>query len=906
MKRKFSRIVGVGLAFMLLASLMVFAAPVSAATLLWGSEKPPSTTGNVLGPDGININDLAANGDTIYAATDDAYGGLYKSTNGGETWVSLESATSYPTSVDINYVAVAPDDPDVVIFGHSGNKVEYSSNGGSSFTDLLTIETGAVIKSIDVSAGPTRYVAVGGDNSTAPRMWTLKLAMAQAWVNRTEYPTATTTNFTANQDSVMAVKFSPNFATDKIITCVSGNDTAAYFQVFRYETGAYTWNGAITYYSSADWGTGVSIATLTSALTSASIALIPTYLGTDEGERVGFVGVATANEGGVVRLTDAYGKAFTTWSAGEEGAIHSVAYHDSGKLLAGDYDANRVYVCLTPMATTPKFERVISLKQPGGVQYTVVDWAGDTAVAGTSGDESAVAVSTDDGKSFNDIGLIDTALTNISDVGVSADGSIVYLASYDGLDASIWVRASSWTRVLSLKDRSSGEEAAIIRVAPDDGEAVYVAFLATQDVYVSKDSGKALWRHYPCYKVSSTTGIKDMAVEDAETVYAIDSAGCSLSTNSAASWGTLKPLDGIAGFSITLAPNGDILVGGSDGKVAFSTDGGSTFTATENLVGATSGNVRIVADADYADNNIIYASVTGLSLYRATATKTTTFTGRGPTLDTGHEILGLAAAEGLIYVLSANSTAGSKLWRNMADLATADTASLALWSGRSTTNEYLATPQALKVSDGPKFWAVDTTNDDLDSITDPIAIVGPTLKAPTEKIKIPVNPLTGRAYTITFAFERYPSKYVTGLQIQIATDDNFDGVVTDETVTVSKDSTAVTIGPFATLAAEYMPGYTYWWKVRTAVDGPMLSPWSEVRSFTVEEIVIEPPIEVIIPPAPPAPDITVEVPDVVVQLPPAVPAEPAIPTYMLWLIIGIGAVLIIALVVLIVRTRRVV
>jgi len=36
-----------------------------------------------------------------------------------------------------------------------------------------------------------------------------------------------------------------------------------------------------------------------------------------------------------------------------------------------------------------------------------------------------------------------------------------------------------------------------------------------------------------------------------------------------------------------------------------------------------------------------------------------------------------------------------------------------------------------------------------------------------------------------------------------------------------------------------------------------------------------------------------------------VPTAPVIPTYLLWVIVGVGAVLVIALIVLIVRTRRV-
>jgi hypothetical protein len=985
MNKKFSKIVGVGLTFMLLASLLLSAIPVSASTLSWGSETPPSTTGNVLGPAGIDINDLAANGDTIYAATDDAHGGLYKSTDGGATWVSLETSTSYPSSVDILLVAVAPDDPDIVIMGTSANEVEYSSNGGSSWTDLGAPATGATIYDIDVSpeSGGVSYVAIGAATSGGDaEMYTIKLSMAESWTARASG------NFTANQTAVMAVKFSPSFDVDKIISCVSGNSTGAYFQVFRYESGAYTWNDEITYYAGDGYNRGVKIDTLTASLASASLSLVPTYLGTDEGERLAFVGLGTANEGGAYRLTDSVVKGFQTWSGGDEGTIHSIAYHEAGKVLAGSHSAAQVYVCFDPTASTPKFERVATLSQPGGTGLTVVDWSGDVAVAGTSGSESAFAVSTDDGIAFADISLIDTCLTTITDVGLSADGSVVYLTSYDGLDASTWVKEDGvWKRVLRLT--LSSTPTSIVRVAPDEAESVYVAFTGTKDVYMSKDAG-ANWKHYPAYKL---TGVQDMAVESDAVVYALDSAGGGISktTNSGASWGSRKTLDGVNGFMIALTPNGDILVGGSDGKIAFSTDGGSTFTATEKMVGDVSGDVRVVADADYDSNNIIYASNTGVSLYRGKASKTTSFSGRGPTLDSNHEITGLAEVGGLIYVLSANTT-DSKLWRNMGDLATADTASLAHWSGLSTGNEYSATPQALKVSvsDGVNtFWAVDTVGaSDVDSATDPLATEGATLKAPASGDTIPVNPQTGRAYTITFAFDRYPSSKVTGLQIQVATDSSFNGIITDQDVTVSKDSTAITIGPFAEYPAEYMPGYTYYWRVRVNdVNGDyMLSPWSGIRSFEVEPATGVVPVltapgsgandvsrtptfawtpvegatsytfqialdagftqpgwttsgltnnayvaeneleystnyywkvtpyqgttpmgdaavgvfttmaQPTAPPTTPAPT-TVTPPTVVIPTP--------IPTYLLWTIVGIGALLVIALIVLIVRTRRV-
>ena len=95
---------------------------------------------------------------------------------------------------------------------------------------------------------------------------------------------------------------------------------------------------------------------------------------------------------------------------------------------------------------------------------------------------------------------------------------------------------------------------------------------------------------------------------------------------------------------------------------------------------------------------------------------------------------------------------------------------------------------------------------------------------------------------------------------------------------------------------------TYYWRVRgvTGAAAPKKAapggPWvTGVFTTKAKPVEAEPPI--VIEPTPPTQVQVIEVP---VQGPPQ-----AIPDYLLWTIIGIGGVLIIALIVLIVRTRRV-
>ena len=1139
MKKKFSRILGVGLTIAMLASLLVVGAPASASTLSWGYD---ASMNNL--QDGVDFSlaeigywtdivDVAASGDTIYVAasvydesivlevtevtsdnstkvtvtytdqdgntgatttgilltsqsvgdgislslesgdtavrdvtnvtdnrTADSAGavkvnggvsetllgtydatttgtftdstaanpGFYKSTDGGATWVDLKTSTSFPSGVTVKAIAVAPDDVDTVAVITSTNEVEYSTNGGSSWTDLdkpsdtSPAVTAGTLLDIDIASGGAKIAVSGNNTAGAAELFTRSLTMTGTWQAR--YTSGT--GIAASQDTLAAVKYSPNYSVENVITVISSDTSAntSTFQVFRETSGAYTWNGQIAFFDTDAWGTGIALTDVTIAggIGAADIALFSTYLGNDSGERVLFASVAGATSGGgVFRLTDSVVAKLDRWDDGQPGAVGSIAYHESGnKLLGGDYDNNQVYTWATPTSGTSNAGRINALKQPGGENKTVVAWAGDNAVAGTSGDESAFAVSTDDGYAFNDISLIDTDIDAVTDVSVNADSSKIYMTTHDNsegtgdYDASVWVKDGTWNRVFSSVNIADAAAPFLVRIAPDDDGAVYISSKSTANMWVSKDSGKTLWKAVPVYKL---TAVQDFAVESADVVYAIESGaagGVSKTSNAGASWGTDKePVKAFAPYMITLAPNNDILVGGSAGFVSFSTDSGSTFTRTK--VVSAGANVHVVADDDYAENGIAYAAA-GTTVKRATLAADATWATRAPTVTTGHSVTGIARDGDIIYVLTSDGT-NSDLHRalNLQNAAASSQEPLAMWSLKTDTEDLNQTPQALKVASGTKLWAVDTGAERIVNFTDDIAVAGPTPQSPADEATIPVNPESGQAYDVTFTWERQNSK-VSAVDLEIATDMDFDALVYQNEFTgITSSVKAVVVGPTQSTpnAASFMPGTTYYWRVRTSATGPVLSPWSEIYSFAVdsigvvEEVVVsakavslqspalgsvdvpimptfvwtemddairyeiavseladfsildwsttedgifyktetalaygttyywrvrgvtdeppakrkaaiggpwevgiftteskavasEPTIITVTEPAPPAPAPEVKVVEVPV---PAAPA--AIPSFLLWTIIVIGAVLIIALIVLIVRTRRV-
>ncbi len=839
MKIKLSRIFGVGLTVALLASLLVSAIPVSAATLEFKAETgTPSTTDVIIAQAGTDIVSMAVKGSTIYAATG-ATGNqtVYKSINTGATWTNLNTTTRWP-ALPIKLVAVAPDNDQIVVLVTTTENVVYSSNGGAAWDNLGF--TAGTIKAIDISpsVAGVYHLAIGGNVAGVAEMWTYTVAMAQTFNAR-----AGSGGFVPGED-VLAVKFSPAYASEKVITCVSANSSSgnSTFQVFRNESGLLKWNNLISFFG-ADWVNGVTLVGSTGAVTSASIVLPSSYVGSDSGARVAFVGlnaVATADSG-VWRVTDNWPKEFSTWNGAFDVQVQSLAYID-GKLLAGTANINnasKVLRSLAPMATDPKFDKTNSFKQPGGDNLVAVAWAGTTAVAATQGNESAFAVSTDDGYTFNDISMIDTDLVNLSDVATSADGSVIYFASYDNTaaDASIWLKdgSAAWIRVLSKKLASipaTTSGAFIIRLAPEDAKVIYILSQGSSVMLQSKSGGKESWKDVSCYRLPI---VKDFAVQSADVVHAVSTlTRYSKTTSGGVTWGTDVNLDGVAANMISLAPNNDILVGGTDGYVAFSKDAGATFTKTKVFVAGTT--VFVAADKDYATNNIIYA-LAGTAIYRGAADTTTTPASRGPTLDTGLVYTGIAVSDDVVYALASNSSNSSRLYRSWL-LKTADSATAAGWSGFSTTNVYNKTPNALKLSltsTGAKAWAIhDGTTDALHSLTDPLAVSSgaPTQTLPVDGAVIPVNPLSGDAYPVTLGWTRYSSTLIDKVEYQIAADSAFQAKVFDTTqVSMSGDTGAAVIP-----ANSFQPDTTYYWRVRVsaASTAGVTSRWSATRSFKFE------------------------------------------------------------------------
>jgi hypothetical protein len=283
---------------------------------------------------------------------------------------------------------------------------------------------------------------------------------------------------------------------------------------------------------------------------------------------------------------------------------------------------------------------------------------GAKAYAITRGCESAFSVSRDDGKSWNQKGLIDTVIDCLGDVQVTLDCGTAYLTSTNhdwcgcscrcGEGApiiaeepeeepcpatcdSVWrsqidddhaAIGTAWERVYCkefsdcccCQDCGDYEDPGLLRLPPGGfGDVIYLADYGSKNMWYSLDWGQC-WNKTPETKVL----IHDFALEDEKTVYVLDNNGMVSKSDSYGRHPTLG-VDTLVGSGHTIAvvADGNVLVGGkSGGKVAYSSDGGDTFSRTPALPAVAGGKVHIAFDNNYATNNTIYAAVSGVGIYR--------------------------------------------------------------------------------------------------------------------------------------------------------------------------------------------------------------------------------------------------------------------------------------------------
>lgn len=638
---------------------------------------------------------------------------LYKSTNGGVSWsgtingnlvaaltaAGLTVANCFPAWD----VAVAPDDPNVVAVvldlrtsaATDGPKeVWVSSDGGTTWDDSVLPAVTGLISCIDISMdyGNKRDILVGTrDGLAGGQLWTRAIPSMGSWSNQA-VPAV----------DVIDGLFSPTYVGDASIVLVVSDTLATYLLNGNHDLGNNT-TAWLTPVEVNDPGSGPNTSPGAATIGTADLELPSDYSGQSASLRRAYVSFWApsqdiANETGIYRVDDTivYELMDTTQTGTKQ--IYTIAYYGtyaSGKLLAGElkgfpctatvptWFTDSPTTCPIPCwypalkPTTGAAGITCSANQTGNGN-AIVNWALNGAVAtvatgsaslGASDngvgagtwpggyltrvplDESAFAISRNNGETWNQLSLIDTHIMKLTDVAPTADCSTIYLASSNnntlctGFD-SVWRSSSNaavvapfpaqtvglmWERVLCrLTTDDTCPDAqmvqsdyAILRLAPDkeDGQIVFWAAggsgEATIGGFVTGVNQKAvMWSpDYGDYwaNINPRLEVQDMAAESSTVLYILAANGLVQRMPYTGTAWSSAPLSSntLLGAAHTIAtmPEGNVLVGSSvtgNFVASYSSNAAETWVPSANLLTATIGNRHIAYDTDFADNGIIY------------------------------------------------------------------------------------------------------------------------------------------------------------------------------------------------------------------------------------------------------------------------------------------------------------
>jgi hypothetical protein len=129
--------------------------------------------------------------------------------------------------------------------------------------------------------------------------------------------------------------------------------------------------------------------------------------------------------------------------------------------------------------------------------------------------------------------------------------------------------------------------------------------IGTGTVYYNDLETLACWDR----GIAAVDEIVDLAVKNESTIYALDYYGnVSMSNDHGKAINWTGAVDSKVDYGWTIAVWGDsVLVGGQDGDVSYSDDGGETFAALDDI--ATLGSVTVAFDSYFDSNHIVYAAL---------------------------------------------------------------------------------------------------------------------------------------------------------------------------------------------------------------------------------------------------------------------------------------------------------
>ncbi len=829
--------------------------------------------------------------------------GIWKSSDGGISWSTkpmqhLTQAVPNPT-LPAMAMALAPDNPDLIAIVCLNNtatfrhEVYFSDDGGTSwvYTGAIPWVYGGGEQIGDISISPGYYsgsnlthdIIVGSrhpsNGNSDGEIYILSYPGIGNWKVQ---------NF--NSGDVIAVHPSPSYATDFSLVVMAATTQRTYLCLGYRDVAANTctWN--------RDKGWPVEMCQFNQSggntsgedrIITGDIALPSDFTGTVESQRLIFAAYDSngTSSGASQVLDDVYRLNNVTVTklklpgAGNTARVSSIAYagdNKAGRLLAGEVGADlaqasaRAWICHDPLLSCPTWQ--LSLKPPtgggkDGYANTQIAWSpeGSTAFCTTGAgnrdtpqkwadptdpawnsqslDESAVSVTTNDGESWNQIGLIDTNIDRFRSVAVAEDESTIYLASVNdiGFD-SLWrsqslILGEVWQRVMCLNGDSP-----FLKLASDadNGATLFWGNQGTNQARSSIDHGQT-WRD--CLP---NVIIQDMAASDSKTLYVLKANGETRLGSYADGWRWEKSVDTGLTTGHTITVHDDyVLVGTATNEpspAAYSADGGHTWTRITTET-PSSGNRHIAFDTYFDTNQIIYLADDAGGIYRWSLSRSYSWDDMATP---NHSFYGIAPGNhGALYGIYSSPESGiDRTLYPRSGIPKPGVYWDSITTGLDASIRFSTEPSAISASES-SLWAIDARDYDpaddegcLWAFTDTLAGTGPRLIEPEPMTALGCDPVSGRNQEVDLRWQQL--SLADAYEVEIAKDEDFSLRIKEaEPQNNPYYEPAVVTNPAYRILPGLLPeaNTTYYWRVRVrqAATGQVIrSHWSEDGSFSIK------------------------------------------------------------------------
>jgi hypothetical protein len=496
------------------------------------------------------------------------------------------------------------------------------------------------------------------------------------------------------------------------------------------------------------------------------------------------------------------------------------------------------------------------------------------------------------GNIWNQLSLIDTDMHSLSDVAVleapegSSDYDILYVfsVSENATDFdSVWRSTSdplgsSWERVLCIATNKD----TILRVKQttyeetNRSQAIIFAEVGADTVGTSQDEGQT-------WNIGHLTTVTDLALSTNTLMYVLNDTAVYRYTYTGSNWTYDRQADTqlAAGHTIAVPlknPEGkDLVLVGEDGNTGYGRIAYIDFSETIikaqpevnlRIPPPVTGDAHVIFDDRFEQNGIIYNAIHDPfigngKIYRWTIEKSTAWDELEPP---NTDFYGLVQRNDVLYGAwgepQVTEIAGHEAGVDRTLYPRANVPPSLEWDYlvaglpvQIPAIRFTHEPSSLKITSNQyvSLWAIDKNDYDfannvgrLWEYTDIVAKLGPFTTAPPSGSDIPVDPKTGRAEEINFAWRQI--SYSTVYELQVAKDADFHNrVLVNENIIPTDQLSPVVYTPAGALIpasgsnigswANLESGHTYYWRVRAraAITGEQIrSPWSATMYFTVE------------------------------------------------------------------------